>query len=545
MPHPASLEWLKNAVIYNIYPQSYSDSNGDGIGDLPGIIERLDYIESLGVTCLWLNPIYCSPFQDAGYDITDHYRIAPRYGSKNDLKRLLRECHRRGLRLLLDLVPGHTSNQHPWFQKSAEAPRNAYSDRYIWSRDGFGNDADPDMIRGFGRREGHYKPNFFWFQPALNYGYARPNKPWQLPTSHPSVRQTRSELKSLLQYWLEFGVDGFRVDMAASLVKEDPDNRANQALWRSIRQWMDQAYPGRVLISEWSWPSRAIASGFHVDFMIHFNNDAYNSLFRHEPGRNVFPGNGYSYFAHEGRGDITTFLKTYEQALKDTSGRGYISLPTGNHDLPRLNFHRTTRELKVIHTFIFTMPGVPTLYYGDEIGLRNQTGLASHEGGYIRTAARTPMQWDSSKNAGFSSAHSSRLYLPVDSRKNRPTVARQHSFPDSLLQHVRRLIDIRKRHPALSADGTFQIVYAKPKKHPLVFLREKDGQQILVALNPCHRPVSILLDHPAKPFRSLIRKLATLTEEHGRFRLRMSGASYAVFEIKKSSKSQKNLQSIN
>jgi maltose alpha-D-glucosyltransferase/alpha-amylase len=520
-----SSEWLQDAVLYNIYPQSFYDANGDGIGDLTGIEQKLGYIQSLGVDAIWLNPVYESPFQDAGYDVTNHYKVAARYGTQADLKRLLAACHRRGLRLILDLVPGHTSLQHPWFQKSTQGRKNKYADWYIWTQGEF--DGEPDLVRGYAPR-GHFKPNFFWFQPALNYGYAKPTKPWQLPVTHPAVQAVREELKRLMRYWLDFGVDGFRVDMAASLVKEDSDNRENRRLWRGLRQWMDEQYPDRVLISEWSLPPNAIDSGFHMDFLIHFNNEAYNSLFRMEPGANVSESGGHSYFRREGRGDLRVFWDHYLPFLNKTRRKGLISVPTGNHDLPRINFGRSVEELKVAYAFLFTLPGTPTLYYGDEIGMRNATGLPSKEGGYIRTAARTPMQWTRGRNAGFSTAPKAKLYLPVDTDRQRPNVATQEKDPASLLHFVRRLIALRKAYSCLRPSGEFLPLYAEKDAYPFAYLRQIRTQRILVILNPSGQEREVAFDLPtAVGVKEILASTDLEVEIRGRrAHCRCGGCSY-------------------
>ncbi|MFC1947143.1 alpha-amylase family glycosyl hydrolase [Chloroflexota bacterium] len=212
--------WLKQAVFYQIYPQSFYDSNGDGIGDLAGIIRKLDYLQWLGVNAIWINPCFVSPFQDAGYDVADYYRVAPRYGTNRDLYKLCRKAHQRGMRVCLDLVAGHTSVEHPWFQASSRQRRNKYSDRYVWVPLAESpNDTGLSMIPGNTEKGDSYVANCFDFQPALNYGFAVPDQPWQQPVDASGPLETRQELVETMDYWLGHGVDGFRVDMAFSLVK--------------------------------------------------------------------------------------------------------------------------------------------------------------------------------------------------------------------------------------------------------------------------------------------------------------------------------------
>src|SRR5512146_2276410 len=215
-------EWLEKAIIYEIYPQSFYDTNGDGIGDLPGVIAKLDYVKSLGANAIWLNPCFESPFGDAGYDISDFYKVAPRYGTNEDLRRLFEEAKKRGIRVVLDLVAGHTSVECEWFKQSARHERNEYSDWYIWTPNLFNwgpAGSRHQFIAGMTERVGGYLPNFFPFQPALNYGFANPDpdQPWQQPVDAPGPRAVRAEMRNIMRFWLELGASGFRVDMALSL----------------------------------------------------------------------------------------------------------------------------------------------------------------------------------------------------------------------------------------------------------------------------------------------------------------------------------------
>ena len=230
--------WLETAIFYQIYPQSFYDSNGDGIGDLAGIIAKLDYLQSLGVNALWLNPCFESPFQDAGYDVSDYYKVAPRYGTNQDLADLFAAASQLGMRVLLDLVPGHTSVQHPWFRQSARQTPNEFSDWYIWTDSAWKWEAPGyRLISGYAERDGSYMVNFFYSQPALNYGFAAPDpaQPWQQGVDAPGPRRVRQELKNIMRFWLEMGASGFRVDMAGSLVKGDPDQREISRLWQEMR----------------------------------------------------------------------------------------------------------------------------------------------------------------------------------------------------------------------------------------------------------------------------------------------------------------------
>lgn len=484
-------EWVRKAVFYQIYPQTFQDSNGDGIGDLPGIISRLPYLKSLGVDCVWLSPFYLSPFRDAGYDVADYRQVAPRYGTNADARALFARAHELGLRVIIDFVPGHTSDQHPWFQASRQPTANAHSNWYIWTDGtwfaGMGDYAK-DFVQGACDRDGNYMTNFFVHQPALNFGWGEPDpdQPWQLAPDHPDVMALRREMVAVLRFWLDEGCDGFRIDMAGSLVKKDTHGRIAD-FWGEVREMLDREYPKAFMVSEWSHPPAALAAGFHADYL-HWI-PSYNDLFQNERARNRF-ANGHSWFDRAGRGDLTRFLAVYEPMLSETRELGYISLPVGNHDLIRIRNHgREERDLKVIHAFLLTMPGVPFLYYGDEIAMRQLEGLAPREGAYgVRAGARTPMQWGGGEaNLGFSTAAAASLYFPVDTAGDAPTVAAQDNDPDSFLNFTRALVTLRRSEAALAADAPYVSLPLAFGTYPFVYLRGEGAGQILVVLNPAER----------------------------------------------------------
>jgi len=483
--------WLADAVLYQIYPQSFADSNGDGIGDLPGIRGRLGYLSDLGVNTLWLSPLFASPFFDAGYDVSDYLAVAPRYGTEADLVELVREAEARGIRVLLDLVAGHTSDQHPWFRASANTPPGADGgDRYIWA------EADeppgPTWVASPGVRPGYFLPNFYAVQPALNFGYARmdPAEPWRQPVDAPGPRANRAALREIMAYWFDRGVAGFRVDMAASLVKDDPGRLETAALWGEMRAWMDEAHPDRVLISEWGDPKTSVPAGFHADFFLHFIGRPLRSLWgnaqgSHEPSWGTEP----CYFAPEGEGSLAEFLAAWLEADEAIDGNGHAALPTANHDFSRLTCGTRTRAMVApAFAFLLTWPTLPVIYYGDEIGMRYIPGLPDKEGSQLnaesRQGSRTPMQWTRSGpdgNAGFSTAPAERLYLPVDPDPGRPTVAAEQQDPDSLLNQVKALIRLRAEHPELATGGTVRMVH---EGYPGVYVR---GERYVVIVNPSAR----------------------------------------------------------
>ncbi len=519
-------DWLNQAVFYQIYPQSFYDTNGDGIGDIPGIIQKLDYLQWLGINAIWINPCFVSPFQDAGYDVADYYRIAPRYGTNRDLYRLCRAAHRRHIRICLDLVAGHTSIDHPWFKASCRQRRNKYSDRYIWTSSAISDANVPlSFVRGYSERDGNYVANCFYFQPALNYGFAKPaaDHPWQQPVGAAGPLETRKELIKIMNYWLSHGVDGFRVDMAFSLVKLDPDRKETIKLWRDVGQKVRARYPDMVLIAEWGNPGESIAAGFDIDFVLHFGVVGYTDLMLNEK----------SFFRRYRGGSIRDFLKCYLEQAAKVKGKGLISIPSANHDVKRLCADgRTARDLKVIFTFLLTWPGVPFIYYGDEIGMRYIPALVSKEGGYARTGSRTPMQWDDGPNAGFSTTDTDQLYLPLDPHRNRPTVKKQAGDPGSLLNHVRKLIALRRRSPALQAVGTFIPLQIENNDRHLAYLRQSGSERFLIVLNPSAE-LSYIRINGIKP-DNLAPQICHGTQAHTEgddIQIKLEGVSYGIFKL--------------
>lgn len=468
--------WLEKSIFYEIYPQSFADSNGDGIGDIPGIIEKLDYICELGCNAIWMNPCFLSPFGDAGYDVADYCLVAPRYGTNEDLQRLFEEAHRRGMHVILDLVPGHTSVEHPWFKESCKDEKNAYTGRYIWSssvwEDVTGYGSITGSLRGLYPRSGNVAVNFFSNQPALNYGFANPAKDWQSAVDSEEALATRQAMKDVMAFWLSRGCDGFRVDMAGSLIKNDVDSKETIKLWQDMRAFLDRSFPESVLISEWGEPDKSLLGGFHMDFLLHFGPSHYNDLFRCD----------HPYFSREGKGSARAFVEAYRKSYQSTRQKGLICIPSGNHDMMRIASYLDREEMKLACAFLFSMPGAPFLYYGDEIGMRH-LDLPSKEGGYDRTGARTPMQWNREKNYGFSTAEKELLYTQQDDAPDAPVVSEAMADGHSLWREIQKLLTLRKNTPALCASGSISFVDTE-QEYPLVYLRSDGKETILAAINP-------------------------------------------------------------
>jgi glycosidase len=525
-------QWLADGVIYEIYPQSFADSNGDGIGDLAGVRQHLDYLEWLGVDVIWFNPCFASPFRDAGYDVSDYLTIAPRYGTNEEMAALIREAKARGIRVLLDLVAGHTSVDHPWFR----ACMNDESDhRYIWS-----DRAADAFVASPGSRPGWYLKNFFPEQPALNFGYARlsPEEPWrQLPDASGPV-QNRAALREIIDYWLGLGVAGFRVDMAFSLVKDDPGLVETTALWRELGEWMRGSYPDAVLLPE-SDELRTVDAGVRGTFDADFSlviHDEHSALFNNG-GAGILPWQESvepCYFdadadVDEGTRALETFLGLWNHHLETNGADRLVVLPSADHDFSRLVCGNRTREqLPAAFTFLLTWGSIPSIYFGDEIGMRYLEDAPEEEGSiwtpkYNRAGCRTPMQWDASlPNAGFSTAPAGELYLPQDPDAERPTVAAQMDDPESLLQFVRGLVRLRKSTPALGTRTSTQLLSVG---YPLVYL--KNGTH-LVVVNPLRRATRVAVDLPGGSTARHLYGTGVTVDDGG---VRAGGFGCGIFEV--------------
>jgi maltose alpha-D-glucosyltransferase/alpha-amylase len=543
-------EWVNHAVFYQIYPQTFYDSNGDGIGDLNGIIQKLDYIKSLGVDAVWINPFFESPFSDAGYDISDYCKVAPRYGTNDDAKRLFDEAHKRGLKVLFDFVASYTSIEHPWFKESAKQQKNKYSNYYIWTDNIWLNPPKEylDMfIKGYGTRNGQYMRNFYYCQPALNYGFANPDTAykWELPINHPDVMSMREEMKNVVRFWMNMGADGFRADMAGSLVKTanvegneqffNSHENGTKQFWREIRAMMKKDYPQAFMISEWSYPADALDGCFHADFFHWF--DGYNDLFQKESWR-ILNGvsEGHSYFDSEGKGNITHFLAKYLEQYNATKGKGYISIPLGNHDNARLGNNRTDDDLEIMYAFGLTMPGVTFIYYGNEIGMRQMPeSWPQIEGAFRpRNGARSPMQWSADKNLGFSTAATDKLYLPVDTAKNAPNVAIQEADQNSMLNRTRRLIQLHHTEPAFAAYAEFVPLYAKENTYPFVYARANGADKVIVILNPSKQETKaeFKVNVSFNELKLLAGSELKYTKSGDKVSVTVPGQKYAIYKMK-------------
>lgn len=527
-PTGANYLWWRDGVIYQIYPRSFMDSNGDGVGDLPGIVSRLDYIAALGVDAIWLSPINPSPMSDFGYDISDYEDIDPVFGSRADFETLIAEAHRRGLRIMMDLVVNHTSHEHAWFKESRSSRSNPKADWYIWHDPVPGKKYPNNWQSIFGgpawewdeTRGQFYYHMFLREQPDLNWRSA----------------EARAAVMSMIGFWLDRGVDGFRLDVANAYFK-DARFRDNPALFtldpRAIVPWFRQRHlydcdqpelhgvyrEFRRLLD--SRPGRG-SVGEILD-----NNDP-ESIARYLGGDQLHMA------FHFGFMNQPWLPRAFQQAaLAWESGAPPDAWPAyvlSNHDNPR---HVTrhgggpfARErAKVAAATLLTLRGTPFLYYGEEIAMPSPR-LARHElvdppskrywPFYNRDCARTPMQWDGSRSAGFTAG---KPWLPVGPSHTKVNVAAQADDPDSALNFYRALIQLRKSSPALRT-GTYRPLIEKPVA-AMSYLREADSQTMLVALNFFGHDV----DMPMPPGRWAVR-LST----HRETRISARALALAPFE---------------
>ncbi|MBO6577078.1 MAG: DUF3459 domain-containing protein [Rhodothermales bacterium] len=503
-----SFKWWQTGVVYQIYPRSYQDSTGDGIGDLPGIIERLDYVQDLGVDAIWISPFFTSPMADFGYDVADYCDVDPIFGSIADAERLIEEAHARGMKVLLDFVPSHSSDQHPWFLESKSSRDNPKRDWYNWrdpAPDGgppnnwlsiFGGSAwEMDETTGQ-----YYRHSFLKEQPDLN---------WRNP-------EVVEALHDVLRFWMDRGVDGFRLD-AILFGMKDPLERDNPPAAGGT---------AHKAMGEWDSQEHLHDIG-HEDIQAIF--DGWRAVVDAHPGERVAIGEIHqydydkwaTYYGADGKGLHMPFnfglLKTpwnaaavrehVETIERVSEGRGWPNYVLGNHDEKRLATRLGSDSDRLAAMLLLTLRGTPTLYYGDELGMEEAEippELMVDPWGLnvlpelSRDGCRTPMQWDSGPTAGFTTGTP---WLPVQDDKAFRNVAVQSDDPDSILNLYRRLLRLRRKHQALHR-GTFAAVNTG-NEDCFCFLREAPDapghfKKLFVALNFGDEAAHVVLPGPGR-----------------------------------------------
>ena len=485
--------WYQEAVIYELPVKSFHDSNNDGIGDFPGLIDKLEYIESLGVTCLWLLPFFPSPLRDDGYDIADYCQVHPSYGTLEDFKRFLDAAHGRGLRVVIELVLNHTSEQHAWFQRARQAPPGSVErDFYVWSdtdtkyRDArvIFSDAERSNWTWDTCAQAYYWHRFFHHQPDLNF-------------DNPAVLQ---EMLRVVDFWLDLGVDGFRLDAVPYLAEREGTSCENlpatHAVLKAIRRHLNDRWPHCMLLAE--------ANQAPADLCAYFGDDDECHMAYHFPLMpRVFMG-----LHVEDRQPIVDvmratpqiparcqwalFLRNHDELtleMVNDDERDYMHLAYSADPQMRLHLgirrrlapllDNNRRRIELLNSLLFSLPGTPIVYYGDEIGMGDNTYLGDRNG------VRTPMQWTSDRNARFSRADPARLYSPLIMDPiygyQAVNVEAQERDGSSLLQWMRNMIGLRKLFPAF---GLGDLAFIEPvNRSVLAYLRRYDGDTILCVAN--------------------------------------------------------------
>ncbi|HVG53008.1 MAG TPA: maltose alpha-D-glucosyltransferase [Vicinamibacterales bacterium] len=490
MPHPA---WYQQAVIYELPVKSFFDSNGDGIGDFPGLIEKLDYIESLGVTCLWLLPFFPSPLRDDGYDIADYCQVHPSFGMLDDFRRFLEAAHDRGLRVVIELVLNHTSQEHEWFQRARRAPAGS-SERnyYVWSDT---DTAYPDARIIFVDSErsnwtwdpvagAYFWHRFFHHQPDLNF-------------DHPPVLE---ELLRVVDFWMAMGVDGFRLDAVAYLAEREGTACENlpqtHAILKTLRRHVDARWPDRMLLAEANHgPAEVCAyfgAGDECHMAYHFPLMPRVFMALHVEDRQPIVDILRATPPIPDSCQWALFLRNHDELtleMVDDDERDYMYLAYSADPQARLNvgirrrlaplMGNNRRRLELLNSLLFSFPGTPIVYYGDEIGMGDNMYLGDRNG------VRTPMQWTNDRNAGFSRADPPQLYSPVVMDPvygyQAVNVETQERDGASLLQWMRNLIGLRKLFPAFGV-GSLEFVDAANRK-VLAYIRRDSHDTILCVAN--------------------------------------------------------------
>ena len=484
--------WYKDAVFYQLHVKSFADSNEDGIGDFPGLAAKLDHVASLGVDCLWLQPMYPSPFKDDGYDISDYTSIHPSYGTLEDFERFLTQAHALGLRVIIELVVNHTSDQHAWFAEARSSSDHPRRDWYVWS------DTD-DRYRGVRIifidtelsnwtwdpvSKAYYWHRFFSHQPDLNY-------------DNPAVRE---EIWKVMKFWLDLGVDGFRVDAVPYLVEREGTSCENlpetHDVLKELRARLDAQFTGKVLLAEANmWPEDVrpyFGDGdeFHMSFHFPIMPRMFMAL-RLEDRKPLIdiiertpsiPDSCQWAIFLRNHDELTLEMVTdverqymWDEYAKDPRAR--INLGIRRRLAPLMEGDR--RRIELMTGILMSLPGSPIMYYGDEIGMGDNVYLGD------RNSVRTPMQWSGGVNAGFSTADPERLWLPLVSNAlygyQAINVESQHRNPTSLLNWTRRLIEVRRSTPVF---GRGSIDFLKPANHRvLAFTRSFGRETVLVVCN--------------------------------------------------------------
>ena len=496
--------WYKDAIVYETHVKSFYDANGDGVGDFAGLTEKLDYLAELGVTCVWLLPFFASPLRDDGYDIADYTAVHPAYGTVEDVRRFVEAAHGRGIAVVIELVVNHTSDQHPWFQRARRAPPgSAERDYYLWSDTDRRFEGARIIFTDTERSNWSWDPEaraFYWHrffshQPDLNF-------------DNPRVLE---ELLEVMRFWLELGVDGFRLDAVPYLVEREGTSCENlpetHAVVRRIRAFVDAGYPGRLLLAEANqWPADVRAyfgDGDECHMAFHFplmprlfmalrreSAEPVVDILRRTPAIPESCQWGLFLRNHD---ELTLEMVTDEE-------RAYMNLAYARDPAERLNVgirrrlaplvENNRRRIELLHALLFSLPGTPFIYYGDEIGMGDDVRRPDRDG------VRSPMQWTGERTAGFSRADPSRLASepigdPVYGAAA-VNVEAQRRDPSSLLHWMQNMIRLRRQFPVMGRGSLDFLPCANPRI--LAYRRRWEGDTLLCVANLSRHPQPAELD---------------------------------------------------
>ncbi|OKL53598.1 maltose alpha-D-glucosyltransferase [Bowdeniella nasicola] len=500
-------EWFRTAVFYEVLLRGFADADGDGTGDLKGLTDRLDYLQWLGVDCLWIPPFYPSPMADGGYDISDYTNIDQTYGSMADFREFMDEAHARGLRVIIDLVMNHTSDQHPWFQASRSNPDGPYGDFYVWRDDNTEYqdarvifvDTETSNWTFDPVRKQYFWHRFFSHQPDLNY-------------ENPAVHEAMFDV---VRFWAATGVDGFRLDAVPYLYEEEGTNCENlpktHEFLADVRAMLDKEFPGRILLAEANqWPEDVVEyygtderPECHMCFHFPVMPRIYYALREQRSGaiRQILADTP----ALPAGGQWGTFLRNHDElTLEMVTTEERAAMYGWYAEDPRMRANvgirrrlapllRNSRaEIELANALLLSLPGSPCLYYGDEIGMGDNIWLPD------RDSVRTPMQWTPDRNAGFSTADPGKLYLPVVQslvhHYSGVNVEAQLATPTSLLHWMRGMLEIRRAHPVFG-NGDFEMLEANHRA-VLTYLRSNDDETILCVANLANTSRSATIQLP-------------------------------------------------
>jgi maltose alpha-D-glucosyltransferase/alpha-amylase len=552
------LHWYKDAVIYELHIKAFRDSNGDGIGDFQGLLEKLDYLQELGVTAIWVLPFYPSPLKDDGYDIADYYNINPNYGTLDEFKAFLAEAHKRNLKVITELVINHTSDQHPWFQRARMAPKGSPErDFYVWTDDPNQYKDVRIIFQDFEASNWTWDPvaqqyywhRFFHHQPDLNYDNL----------------QVQEEIFKILDYWCAMGVDGFRLDAVPYLFEREGTNGENlpetHAFLKKLRKHIDEHFPGTVFLAEANmWPEDS-ASYFgdgdecHMNYHFPVMPRMFMSLQQEDryPITDIFdqtpaiPDTCQWAIFLRNHDELTLEMVTdeerdfmYKVYAKDPKAK--INLGIRHRLAPLMDNNR--RKIELMNSLLFSLPGTPVLYYGDEIGMGDNFYLGDRDG------VRTPMQWSPDRNAGFSSANPHSLYLPVildpEYSYESVNVEMQRRNTSSLFWFMKRLINMRKSFKAFSRGDMQFIAVENPKV--LAFTRTYQDETLLIVANLSKYSQPAEIDLKAfkgyVPVEAFSKNHFPAIKEHTPYFITLSAHSFQWFVLKKAFAETEEKQSL-